>query len=108
GAVISVEQCPRYFAALEENRTIAAHDARTDARTSEFTENYLTPLGITSMLEAPIRIEGRTIGVVCHEHVGPPREWTIDEQNWAGSIADSVSLAFEASERNRAEEALRN
>ena len=108
GTVISVDQCPRYFAALEENRTIAANDAGTDSRTSEFTESYLTPLGITSMLEAPIRLEGRTIGVVCHEHVGPRREWTIDEQNWAGSIADSVSLTFEVFERTRAEEALRS
>jgi PAS domain S-box-containing protein len=107
GAVISVKDYPRYFAALEENRTIAAHDACADPRTSEFAEGYLAPLGITSMLDAPIREKGKTVGVVCHEHVGPPREWTMDEQNCAGSIADSVSLASETSERTRAEDALR-
>ena len=64
-------------------------------------------LGISSMLDAPIRYRGQTIGVVCHEHVGPKREWTLDEQNFAGSIADFVSLTLETVERKRAEEAIR-
>lgn len=107
GAKITVQDYPRYFAALEDNRTIAAPYARSDPRTNEFDRGYLSELGISSMLDATIREEGKTVGVVCHEHVGLPREWTSDEQNWAGSIADSVSLAFETSERTRAEAALR-
>jgi len=35
------------------------------------------------------------------------REWVLEEQNFAASIADVGSLALEASERNRIEEALR-
>ena len=68
---------------------------------------YLDVLGISSMLDAPIRHRGQTIGVVCHEHVGPKREWTLDEQNFARSIADFASLTFETGERKRAEEAIR-
>lgn len=107
GTTLSVTQYPRYFAALEESLTIAASHARTDPRTSEFTEGYLIDLGISSMMDAPIRHRGLTIGVLCHEHIGAPREWTLDEQNFAGSIAELVSLAFETSERKRAEDALR-
>ena len=97
---------PRYFAALEEERTIAATDAHTDERTREFSEPYLRPLGIGAMLDAPIRQQGRMTGVVCHEHVGAAREWSIDEQNFAGSLADCVSLAIAAAERKKAELAL--
>jgi PAS domain S-box-containing protein len=107
GAALAVTQYPRYFAALEDSLTIAAEDARADPRTSEFTEGYLSVLGISSMMDAPIRHRAMTLGVLCHEHVGAPREWTLDEQNFAGWVAEMVSLAFETSERKRAEEALR-
>jgi len=107
GLELSAATYPSYFEALETERTLAAHDARSDPQTREFTASYLEPLGITSMLDAPIRVGGRMIGVVCHEHVGPPRRWLEDEQTFAGSVADAVSLAIEESERRRAEAALR-
>ena len=50
---------------------------------------------------------GMVGGVVCHEHVGSPRRWTPEEQAFAGSVGDLVSLAMEADRRIRAERALR-
>jgi len=107
GLELALADFPRYSAALEEGRAIAAHDAHTDLRTAEFSTAYLTPLGITSMLDAPIRVGAEVVGVVCHEHVGQPRHWTPDEEYFAASIADLVSLAIEASERRRKEVELR-
>ncbi|MEH2356758.1 hybrid sensor histidine kinase/response regulator [Nostoc sp.] len=98
---------PAYFQALEEERTIAAENARNDPRTQELSESYFSVLGITSILDAPIWLEGRLVGVVCHEHIGEGRQWTLEEESFAGSIADFVTLAIEASERNVVEEALR-
>ena len=69
-------------------------------------EYYLAPLGITSMLEATVRRDGRLIGVVCHEHVGPPRNWLQDEKGFAASIADMVAIVLEAEERRRLAHAL--
>src|SRR4030095_3856239 len=86
GSIIREAQCPQYFEALAEGRVIPIHYARGDPRTKEFLEGYLNPLGITSMLDAPIRLDGRMIGVICNEHTGSPREWTLDEQNFAGSM----------------------
>ncbi len=102
GSELRAADFPAYFAALETERTIAAHDARSDPRTREFTASYLDPLGIVSMLDAPVRAGGRMIGVVCHEHVGAPRRWTEDEQRFAGSIADAASLVIEENERQAA------
>ena len=107
GMELAASDFPAYFDALDEERAIAADFAATDPRTREFAAAYLAPLGITSMLDAPIRAGGKMVGVVCHEHIGPARTWQADEQNFAGSVADLVSLSLEVAQRRRAEDALR-
>ncbi|HEY5704216.1 MAG TPA: adenylate/guanylate cyclase domain-containing protein [Terrimicrobiaceae bacterium] len=94
---------PRYFAALRRETYIVAHDATTDARTSEFTESYLRPLGITAMLDVPIFIKGRLAGVLCLEHVGGPRVWDDNELAFAAAVGNMIAVTFEAAERRRAE-----
>lgn len=90
GVVLAAKDFPAYFKGLLQERTIAADDAHTHPMTREFSEVYLKPLGIHSMLDVPIWVEGEMVGVVCHEHVGPARKWTPDEENFAylmGTIA---------------------
>ena len=107
GAVLRATDYPTYFHELDGERIVAADDAQTDSRTAEFTAPYLTPLGITSMLDIPIRSEGKMIGVICHEHIGPMRRWTLEEQHFAASVANTVALAIEAADRRKVEQALR-
>jgi PAS domain S-box-containing protein len=95
---------PAYFRALEVAQIIAAHNALTDPRTSEFGDVYLMPNRITSMLDAPLRIRGAIVGVFCNEQIETPRTWTQEEQNFAVSVASLISLALETHERKRAEE----
>ncbi len=99
---------PAYFQALRTNKLIIADDAHTAPETCEFSESYLTPLNITSMLDAPIRLGGETVGVLSNEHVSTARSWTAEDQNFARSAADLVSLALEARERKLAQEELNN
>ena len=106
GAIITSEAMPAYFQALAQNRCIAAHDAAMDPATGEFTESYLVPQGIGAMLDAPIWVGGRMVGVVCHEHVGGPRRWQFEEELLAGTMADFVARVIEASDRLRAERTL--
>jgi PAS domain S-box-containing protein len=105
GAELFARDFPAYFEALAQERVIAAHDAHADHRTREFSEAYLKPQGITSMLDAPIRSTGeaglRIRGVICHEHVGPYRVWDEEEQGFAGSIGDLAALVIAAEERRR-------
>lgn len=104
---IVVSDYPIYFQAMTSARTIAAHNVEQDYRLREFLASYLNPLGITACLDAPIRVAGEIVGIVCHEHVGLPRQWNMTEQNFAGSIADFISITLEACERKRTEDALR-
>jgi diguanylate cyclase (GGDEF)-like protein/PAS domain S-box-containing protein len=107
GARISALDVPRYFEALQRERSLRAHDARTDSDTSEFRDDYLVPLGITSMLDAPVFLRGKMVGVVCHEHTGRARRWQLHEELLAGSFADFVALVLETAAWHEAEEALR-
>jgi diguanylate cyclase (GGDEF)-like protein/PAS domain S-box-containing protein len=95
---LSASDCPQYFDALMQQRSIAAHDARHDPRTREFREKYLEPNGIMSMLDAPIIVRGQLRGVICHEHVGPRRKWTAWEELVAATFADFISMIFAAEE----------
>jgi diguanylate cyclase (GGDEF)-like protein/PAS domain S-box-containing protein len=108
GIELTAAMYPLYFKALESERIISAHDARHDPRTSAFTGVYLEPNGVTSMLDAPIRRLGEMTGVVCQEHVGPQRNWSVEEENFASSVADMVSMAIDAQERRQTQEALRH
>ncbi len=95
---------PRYFAALRSETHIVAHDAAADHRTSEFTESYLNPLGITAMLDVPTFVKGQLAGVLCLEHVGGARVWKDDELAFAAAVGNMISVTFEAAERRRAED----
>lgn len=106
GAVITAEHGPAYFRALAQNRCLTVSDAATDAATSELLESYLLPLGIGAMLDAPIWVGGRMVGVVCHEHVGGGRRWQFEDELLAGTMADFVARLIEASDRSRAERTL--
>jgi two-component system, cell cycle sensor histidine kinase and response regulator CckA len=111
-AVLRATQYPTYVQALSDNRWVCAHDALHDPVTRELAEDYLVPLGITSMLDAPIFRSGDLFGVVCHEHLGPAREWSALDRAFAGSVADILALVFEqaahlSTERERSEAELR-
>lgn len=107
GSILSTTQYPAYLRALEtEPYSLAAHAAQTDPRTCELTSSYLAPLGIVAMLDAPIRRHGRVVGVLCLEHIGPPKTWTSEEEAFAASLAAMATLTLEAADRRQAQEAL--
>jgi PAS domain S-box-containing protein len=106
GDVLETEKYPRYFTALEADRVLDADDAHNDPRTSEYADGYLESHGITSLLDAPVRIGGEVIGVICHEHVGEPRIWQADEIKFAGEVADQIGHAMGSAQRKRAERRL--
>ncbi|NQE35271.1 GAF domain-containing protein [Microcoleus asticus] len=108
GAELKVADYPSYFQALKTEQAIAAVDAKTDPRTQEFRESYLIPLNISSMLDIPITHQGRIAGVICLEHLGTPRKWTLDEQSFASYLAQMTALAMEARDRKQAELNLRS
>lgn len=98
GAILRVSEFPQYFASLNLRKSVPAEVAATDPRTAELASAYLNPLGITSMLDAGIFLNGELVGVVCLEHVGPPCEWTTEARDFAGSVADLLAARIQSAE----------
>ncbi len=107
GAVLRAADYPGYFSALTQSRAIDANEAEKDPRTREFADHYLKSLGISSMLDASIRVGGRVIGVVCNEHIGTARTWSASEIAFAADIADQIAQVLIVREREDALVALR-
>jgi signal transduction histidine kinase/DNA-binding response OmpR family regulator len=64
---------------------------------------------ICAMLEAPIRLDGKFIGLVCADQdccdkYTNKREWSIEEQNFVSSLSDLMSLAISGIQRQNARE----
>lgn len=107
GLIITQADYPNYFAALLKERVIVAHDVQSNEATADFYDSYCQPLGISSMLDSPLRHKGKMIGILCCEHVGPMRQWQTDEITFASAMADLYGRAVSAAERLRYEEELR-
>lgn len=96
-----------YLAALDAQRVFTVTDVYTDAQTTEFDLDALRSEGVASIMNASIRAGGQSIGDISFEHAGAPREWTHEDAEFAGSIADLIALTVESSQRLKIEEALR-
>lgn len=104
GMRLTAAEAPGYFDALGKSRVLAIPDIEQSPFRREL--QFLKSYGVNAMIDAPVRLHGTLTGVVCLGHVGNPRRWTVDEQNFAGSIADMAALVFQADEQQRTKEEL--
>ena len=92
GAVLSRDDAPSYFQALERDRC-RGRRCRHRSTHPGIPRVVLKPYGIGAMLDVPLRQNSAAVGVLCAEHVGGPRVWTVDEQNFAISTANLIAVA---------------
>ena len=106
GTILRTGDFPSYFTALEHEGVIRAGDACNSPTTRELRPAYLEPLGITSMLDAPVFLNGQLVGIVCHEHIGPMREWSDAECDFAAAVADNIARLYREHEQHDAQATL--
>jgi PAS domain S-box-containing protein len=82
-----------YFDALEVEPIIIATDAHRHPSTSCFSEVYLKPLGISSMLDVPIIYGDKTIGVICIESF-EKRKWLELEVKFAQMLSSIYTFSI--------------
>ncbi len=103
--ILPLHRYPKYWDALQQGLVLDVANVSEDPRTSELTEERWKSQGMTSILEAPVRIHGRVVGVVNCEHAGATQRWTPGEVSFASQVADLVAQAFlNADLRRRADE----
>ena len=89
----------QYFDHLLVDPIIIANDAEEHSATKCFTETYLKPLGIKSMLDVPVVHRGQVIGVICIESFNR-REWNKSEVDFAQMLSSLYTFAYSVKESN--------
>jgi signal transduction histidine kinase/CheY-like chemotaxis protein len=103
-----LSMCSEYSELLVSERLIIINDIRKPNPLSNIVDVY-NP-NVCSLLDAPIRIDGKPVGVICTEQerceaYPEKREWTVEEQNFVSSLADLMSLSITNADRRRLESA---
>lgn len=104
--LLNLEKYPLYFITLNNNRIIPASNVLENESTRDFEESYLTPNNIKSMLDVPFYIDGKLGGIICCENQNEIREWFSEDEVFIQSMADYISLSFEAAERTNAQDVI--
>jgi two-component sensor histidine kinase len=99
--ILNAEDLPNYFSFLTKNEIIVSDDAENYEMNKELTEGYLKVHKIKSMIDVPIRSEGKMIGVVCVEHTNDYHSWSDEEIVFVQSITQLISLSLETDKKNK-------
>lgn len=108
GATLNPDTFPEYFNSLRLENRIYARDAVNDYRTKALADNYLIPMGISSLLDSCIMTDGKITGIVSFEHIGPLRSWHSDEESFASNIASVLAQFKEKINHRKTELALQD
>ncbi len=103
GITLETERYPKYIESIQNNRIMATDDVQTDERTQKLYEDYFKQEGITSFMDARIRLHGQLTGVFSVEHIGPKRTWALDELSFAGEVADHIERILGMEEQRKTE-----
>ncbi|MCC6370649.1 MAG: PAS domain S-box protein [Bacteroidia bacterium] len=103
GVELQAADFPVYFAAIGEARIIDAPDAYNHPDTKEFNNGYFPSYNIKSLLDVPIFINGKLIGVLCCEQTKRQLLWDTEDINFVKAATDFVALSIEASKRKELE-----
>jgi signal transduction histidine kinase/ligand-binding sensor domain-containing protein len=106
GATLTADDCPGFFAEIVTGGMFSVEDVDNDDRTREFARSRPRVPGGGAMLNAPIHVSGSVAGIFCAEHAGSPRRWKTDEETFAISAANMISLLFSEEKRHHVEEKL--
>ncbi len=100
-ATLFKNKIPKYFSNLTKRGIKINDNVFEDEKNKEIMELYIKPHEIKSMIDVPLRSEGKMIGVICFEHVSSFRNWTLEEQKFTQSIAHILSLTYESAKKRQ-------
>jgi len=99
-------QIPKYFSLFETEEIIPTKDALNDPDTVELKGGYLEVNGIRALMDVPVRISGKMVGLVCFEDTTKTREWDSGEQKFGLFLAQVIALTIETSRRKKTQKEL--
>jgi class 3 adenylate cyclase/HAMP domain-containing protein len=104
---LTSQNYPKFFAVLRSKHVIAVEDVQEEECLQELIDSHFKASGTVSLLIKSFEVDGQVTGVIMFEHIDVERLWLPEEDSFASSLADLLSLGMESQERQRAEEKLR-
>lgn len=106
-SIIYQKDVPTYFQHLLEDKIILAPNIHTHPATFEFSNNYAQEYNVISIMDIPLRLNGKLIGVMCFEKTGMiPREFNEMEQTFALALSQLVIAYIENNKRKQIQKQL--
>jgi two-component sensor histidine kinase len=91
---------PTYIKAIQANNILLAPNVYYNANTNELNDIYFKKHNIISLMDIPLRIDNKLVGVMCFEKKGNiEREFSENEQTFALSISFVFASTLEARKR---------
>lgn len=104
--VLSRKDFSNYFKAIEKENQVVSSNVYNDNLMEEFWKDYFPKSDIKSLLDTPIYLNGKLIGILCLEATTKIKQWDNEDINFARSIADFIAIAIETNNRIEAEKKL--
>ncbi len=103
---IKANNCQKYFDTINQGGQIVAPNVYNNQTTEKLCMDYFGTFNIKSMLDTPIFINGKIVGVSSLETVENAVEWDNEDINFARSISDLIAIAIESQMRLEVEKKL--
>lgn len=103
GFILLKEDYPNYFEKIQSVHQIVISDLFADDAHKEFFKNYFKKQKALSLLDTPIYLNGKLIGILCIESTTKIKYWHNEDINFARSISDFIAIAIETNQRVQAE-----
>lgn len=97
GTILTQAEARTFIAAISRHDLVVCDDALSAPECTELAQRYLPRNHITSLLACPLHRYGQFVGVLCLEHIGPPRTWEEDESEFVACVASLISAVFSMS-----------
>ncbi|HOZ88007.1 MAG TPA: histidine kinase dimerization/phosphoacceptor domain -containing protein, partial [Bacteroidia bacterium] len=107
GSILLKSKYPHYFKAISENEIVLIENVHSNTKTKELWEDYSQPNNLISLMDIPLRLEGKLIGIMCFEKKGNvERVFSRDDQVFALSASTVFTSSLEARYRRAAQQKL--
>jgi signal transduction histidine kinase len=103
GLELRSADAPAYFEEIRRTPILAIEDAPRDERSRDL-RAYLASRHIGALLDTAVRVGGEVVGILCHEHVGGPRQWSEQEQHIAFAIGQIIGARVATRAHSRTQE----
>lgn len=98
-SILKQTDFPVYFDGLMQNKLIHANNIYEHPLTMEFNQIYSKPNNIFSLLDIPLRVSGKLVGVICFEKTDCIKTFSTKEQSFCLSISYVLCSILETRHR---------